>query len=386
MTSAALYLDNAATSFPKPASVTDAVCEYMTQVGASSGRAYYQGAVEAGNTLFEVREKLASLCGVSNPMRAVFSASATDALNTAILGCIEPGDHVITTSFEHNSTIRPLMALKQRGDIELSIVEADEQFELSEASLRACVQSNTKALVFNWASNVFGTCAPLSMLARFAKHQGLISICDASQAMGVVPLDMATLGLDLVAFPAHKGLLGPMGLGVLMINDSFDIKRLKPLTFGGTGSRSDDICQPDFLPDKYESGTHNMPAIAGLNAALDALSEYGIERVYAHKRALTEAFYLGAKSIARLQTYVDWEQIQTGTISFNLAGVSCSELGLVLAERYRIQTRVGLHCSPLAHRSMGTFPEGAVRISFGIYTTPACVERLIAALKEVADE
>ncbi|QBF82646.1 aminotransferase class V-fold PLP-dependent enzyme [Shewanella maritima] len=384
-----IYLDNAATTFPKPESVVTAVTEFMTQVGCSSGRAAHDGAIAAGSVLFDAREKLASLLGVNNPMRVIFTGSATEALNQAILGTLKQGDHVITTEFEHNSTIRPLKALQQQGVIELTIAKAvktaaGKVFDYNLASLEACLKPNTRAVVFNHSSNVFGNLLPLLTFAQFASKHNLLSICDASQSVGTVPIDISATGIDLIAFPAHKGLYGPMGLGALVINDEFDISQMRPLKFGGTGSLSDKVLQPDFLPDKYESGTHNMPAIAGLNAALGELSERGIVNIAKHKQALVEHFYQLAAQYDVIETYLAASQVATGTISFNLRGISSSEVGYLLAENYQIDTRIGLHCAPLAHQALGTYPQGTVRVSFSMYSTTEDVESLVVALNEIA--
>ncbi len=378
-----IYLDNAATSFPKPKAVISSIEHFMGEVGAGPGRAAHMGAIEAGEILFEAREKIAALCGIMSPMRVIFCSSATEALNTAILGTLNKGDHVITTSFEHNSTIRPLKYLEEQGVIELTIVPPYDKHQYTLDCLEKCLKHNTKAIVFNHASNVFGTTLSLEIFAKFARKHRLLSICDASQSMGTIPIDIGELGIDLIGFPGHKGLCGPMGTGVLAINDRFDIDKMRPLMFGGTGSASDQITQPNFLPDKYESGTHNMIGIAGLSASIDMLQQMTIQKAYLKKKELVDYFYQCASEMPQIETYVHPKHIETGTISFNLKEMSSSELGFILSDNYNIQTRVGLHCSPLAHESMGTFPSGTVRISFGIYSEKSDLDALFSALKEI---
>lgn len=380
-----VYLDNAATSFPKPPGVAKAVLYFMNEVGASPGRAAHMGSIEAGELLFETREKIASLCGVMGPMRVIFTSSATEALNLAIFGCLKKGDHIITTSFEHNSTIRPLKALEEKGTIKFTVVPPYDKHQYTLDCLEKHLKPNTKAVVFNHASNVFGTAVSLEVFSEFARKHRLISICDASQSIGVLPIDMGELGIDLLGIPGHKGLCGPMGTGALVINDSFDIDQMSPQKFGGTGSLSDQIVQPNFLPDKYESGTPNMIGIAGLSAGIDAINAESIGKIFLHKKELVNYFYQRASEVKELITYVHPEHIETGTISFNLEGLSSSELGFLLSDRFGIQTRIGLHCSPLAHQAMGTFPSGTVRISFGPFSRKSDIDYLFDAIDEISN-
>ncbi|MBY5979424.1 aminotransferase class V-fold PLP-dependent enzyme [Ferrimonas balearica] len=377
-----LYLDHAATSFPKPESVLRAVIHYQQRIGSNPSRGAYPEARNAGRIQFDTRAALAELLGVSNPTRLLLGPSATWALNQAIIGVLKPGDHVIVSGLEHNSTMRPLQALKDDGVITFCKAHCDRFGQMDPEQLEALLQPRTRALVFNHGSNVLGTLAPASALAQFARRHGLISICDASQSVGNVPLGLDALGLDLVGFSGHKALQGPMGTGVLYVHPEFDITTMRPLMYGGTGSHSASLHQPEHLPDRFESGTPNMPGIAGLGAAAHWLSQTGINTLAAHKRALVARFYRLGAQVPGLITYVPPEHIHTGTVSFNLAGVSPSALADWLSERRGIALRVGLHCAPLAHQSLGTFPEGTVRFSVGPTTTPAAIDLLVRALKD----
>lgn len=378
-----VYFDNAATSFPKPGEVVDAVVSYMTSVGGNPGRSGHQQSIDAGERVFSAREAVASLFGVRSPMRVVFCPNATGALNIAIQGTLAPGDHAVTTAMEHNSTIRPLMAMKRRG-IDLTVVPCPGG-ELDPSLFGDSLRPGTKLAVVNHASNAFGTLAALREIGALCHKNGVPLLADCAQSAGTVPIDMGADNIDMLAFSGHKGLYGPTGTGGLVFSDGFDHARVRPLCFGGTGSKSDSIEQPDFLPDVFESGTLNAAGISGLNAGMAFIAAAGDVR--GRKKTLMASFIRGAMDRVRgFMTYVPPDRHETGVVSFNIEGREPSEVAWLLSDRYGIMCRSGLHCAPLAHQTMGTFPRGTVRFSFGAFNTAEEVDRAVDALGEIARE
>ncbi|OHD63022.1 MAG: hypothetical protein A2176_09355 [Spirochaetes bacterium RBG_13_51_14] len=380
-----VYFDNAATSFPKPRAVVDAVVEYMTSVGGNPGRSGHSRSVGAGEAVFAAREAAAALFGVTNPMRVIFGSNATAALNLAIQGILREGDHAVTTAIEHNSTIRPLMEMERRGvavtvvSCPAGIVDRDE-FERS-------IRPETKLAVVNHASNAFGILQPIAEIGSICKRRGVILLADCAQTAGVIPIAMKDDHIDLLAFAGHKGLYGPTGTGGLAISDGFDHSLIRPLAFGGTGSNSDSVYQPDFLPDRFESGTVNAAGISGLCAGIRHIASIpdGIRGVQSRKRELVNYFIRGAEECIRgFMTYAPPGLIETGVVSFNIAGMEPSDVAFHLAESHGVMCRSGLHCAPLAHRTMGTFPRGTVRFSFGIFNTKDEIDFAIGVLDEIS--
>ncbi len=379
-----IYFDNAATSFPKPDSVIQAVSHYMTCTGGNPGRSGHRLSIEAGEIIFSSRRLLAEMFGIKNPMNVIMTFNTTDALNTGIQGVLKQGDHVVTTSMEHNSTARPLMEMEKAGFIELTVVQADKNGFTSPDDIKAAVRKNTSMVVMNHGSNVFGTVQPLEETGKMCLEHELVFMVDGAQTAGTVPVDMKKNCISLLACPGHKGLMGPAGTGALLINDSFDFKRIKPLRYGGTGSLSDKAEQPAFLPDRLESGTLNTPGIAGLAAGLKFIHEFpgGIQGIHAHKKALTEFFLEQAQEIPGFRTFVPAALIETGTVSFSVEGRTSAWISDKLSSEYDIMSRAGLHCAPLAHKTMGTFPDGTVRFSFGCFNTRDEVLEAVFCLKK----
>jgi cysteine desulfurase / selenocysteine lyase len=381
-----IYFDNAATSFPKPREVVDAVVEYMTHIGGNPGRSGHARSIEAGEVVFSARETMARLFGVSSPMRVIFCLNATDALNLAIQGILREGDHAVTTSMEHNSAIRPLKELEKRNVIELTVVPCPSgrvDLDVLDGSIRP----STKLVVVNHASNAFGTLQPLREIGRLCKMKNVVLLADCAQTAGIIPLDMKSDAIDIIAFSGHKGLCGPTGTGGLVLEDGFDHARMRPLKFGGTGSSSDSVYQPDFLPDVYESGTLNAAGLSGLNAGVRYILSLqdGVPGVKRHKKDLSEYFMLRAeKNVRGFTASVPPALNETGVVSFNINGIEPSDTALQLSDRYGIMCRSGLHCAPLAHRTMGTFPRGTVRFSFGIFNTRKEIDCAIQALEEIS--
>lgn len=381
-----IYFDNAATSFPKPGNVAQNVYDYIENIGGNPGRSGHKRSFMAGDIVFNAREKIAELFGLSNPMRVAFTLNATDALNFLISGFIKKGDHVITTSMEHNSTIRPLKALESKRGIELSVIETDSRGYLSGESVKNEIKNNTTTLVINHASNICGTVQPLAEIGSICKEKGITMIADCAQSAGIVDIDMQKMNIDLLAFAGHKGLYGPTGTGGMVFADTFDHTRLSPLRYGGTGSFSDKIIQPDFLPDKYESGTPNVAGISGLLAGLEFIENLPEKSgtIRKHKNDLVSYMFSQCNNIKGFRFLNEEDTVETGVVSFNIENMTSSEVAGILEEEYNIMCRAGLHCAPLAHETMGSFPSGTVRFSFGYFNTREEVETAVEALACIA--
>jgi cysteine desulfurase/selenocysteine lyase len=382
-----IYFDNAATTFPKPAEVISAVTEYMTRMGGNPGRSGHALSIDAGGLVFSCREAIARLFGGAHPMRVIFCSNATEALNLAIQGILKPGDHAVTTAMEHNSTIRPLKELEKRKGIGLAIVPCPDGLRIDLDEFARSILPNTRLAVVNHASNVTGTLQPLRDIGRICRQKNIRLLADCSQSAGIVPLDMDEYAVDILAFSGHKGLYGPTGTGGLVLSGGFDFTEMDPLKFGGTGSDSDRTYQPDFIPDAYESGTLNVAGISGLNAGVRYILSLkdGVRGIYLHKRKLVEYFIGRAgSSVKGFVGHARPELIETGVVSFNIEGMDPSDVAYLLSDGNNILCRSGLHCAPLAHRTMGTFPVGTVRFSFGIFNTKEEVDLAIDALIEIS--
>lgn len=382
MTQMLIYFDNAATSWPKPPSVREALDRYFGEAGGNPGRSGHRMSINAAQMVEDARELLGGLFNISSPDRIIFTKNATEALNIGISGMLKPGDHVITSGIEHNSVMRPLRHLESEG-VELTVVACAADGTLDPHSVADAFRSNTRLLVTLHGSNVVGSVFPIAELATMANARDVPYLVDAAQTAGAVPIDVAALGIDLLAFPGHKGLLGPTGTGGLYIGQGVSPS---PVLRGGTGSRSDWEIQPDFMPDLYESGTLNVAGLAGLAAGVRHVTEMGIEEIQTHDMALVDHFMVGALSINGLVVHgPDGLQGRCGVVSFNIGGLPPSDVGMVLDRDYNILSRVGLHCAPGAHRTIGTFPTGSVRFGFGPSNTIAEVEVALDALSEIAD-
>ena len=378
---AMIYFDNAATSWPKPPAVRAALSEYFGEAGGNPGRSGHRMSVAAARIVETARETVAELLHSNDASRIVFTHNATHALNLALYGVLRSGDHVVTTSIEHNSVMRPLRHLEKSG-VELTVVACAPDGTLDLDDVRRALRPGTRLLVTTHGSNVAGTLSPIGALAALARYNGVLHLVDAAQTAGAIPIDVQEMGLDLLAFTGHKGLLGPTGTGGLYVREGV---ALAPLIRGGTGSDSAHEIQPEFMPDVYESGTLNVAGIAGLAAGGRFLSEIGIETVQAHERKLVAQFIAGASEIAGITLYGPKDTpLQCGLVSFNVAGATPSEAGLILDESFGIMARTGLHCAPAAHRTLGTFPTGTVRFSFSWFNTAAEVEAALKALRQIA--
>lgn len=379
-----IYLDNAATSWPKPPGVAAAMQYFLDEIGANPGRSGHRLSVEAGRIVYEAREAIASIFGATDPLRVIFGMNATDGINLVLHGILKPGDHVITTSIEHNAVMRPLHDLETQG-VKLTQVACRSDGSLDPVLVEKAIQPNTRLIVLNHASNVCGTILPVGEVGRIARQRNLLFLVDAAQSAGVVPIDMERDLIDFLAFTGHKSLYGPMGTGGVVIGERVNPMELHPLRQGGTGSRSEHEVQPEFFPDRCESGTPNAVGLAGLLAAVRWLRSRGIDQVRAQEIALSTKLINGLLEISGVTVYGPLDAArQTATVAFNLHGMEPSTVGLALDEEYGILCRVGLHCAPSAHRTLGTFPDGCVRFSLGAFNTEQDVDRALFAIRKLA--
>jgi len=380
------YLDNAATSWPKPPPVGQAMMRFLDEVGANPGRSGHRLSIEAARVVYRAREAVAGLLGVADPMRIIFCANATHALNLALRGLLGPGQHVVTTSMEHNSVMRPLRALEAEGTA-LTVVECSPEGVLDPAAVERALRPETTLIVMTHASNVVGTLMPVREVAEIARAHDMLLLVDGAQSVGALPVDMEELGSDLLAFTGHKALCGPTGTGGLFIGERVDIARLDPLTRGGTGSNSESDLQPDFLPDKFESGTMNVVGLAGLEAGVRWMIDQNPEELRSRERSLTARLIEGLREIPGVEVKGTQDASkQLPVVSFTLAGPDLGEVGRRLDEKFGIAARVGLHCSPVAHQTLGTFPTGTVRFSLGALSTREDVDLAVRAVRHLAEE
>jgi cysteine desulfurase family protein len=380
-----IYLDYAATSWPKPPEVLRAMSDYLEFAGGNPGRSGHRLSIAAGRIVFEARQTIATLFNVADPMRVIFTPNVTYALNLAMYGLLQPGDRVVTTSMEHNSVMRPLRALERDGGIQLVVVACAADGRLDLEAMRRAILPGTRLVVVTHASNVAGTLLPVQAIAALAHQAGALLLVDAAQTAGVVPIDQPAFGIDLLAFTGHKGLHGPPGTGGLVIGDHVDIAALRPLVRGGTGSRSEFEQQPDLLPDKYESGTANGVGLAGLGAGVRWILARGVASIRAHEAALTERLISGLLDIRGLLVYGPCDpDHMVSVVSCRVAGYPVSEIGLRLDDDFGILCRVGLHCAPSAHRTLATFPEGTIRLAPGLATSLDEIDGTVAALARLA--
>ena len=367
-----IYLDNAATSWPKPAAVAQAVARAIREPLGNPGRTHHQSALDGAGLVAACREALAQLIGARNPLRICFTANTTDALHLAIKGALHPGDHAICSAMEHNSVWRPLTALAARG-VELSIAEADATGFVPPDNVRRLMRPNTRLVVVQHASNVTGTIQPVAEIGALLRAHAALFLVDAAQSAGCLPIDVESMNVDLLAFPGHKGLLGPQGTGALYVRE------------GGTGSESLRATQPDFYPDRLESGTLNVPGIAGLGAAVQYLLARGVCEVARHEAEMTQHLLRSLATIPGVSLYGPPVEVpRAPVLSMNLAGWDCTELAVELENRVGLACRPGIHCAGLAHRSLGTAQTGTLRLSPGPFTTEQEIAAVLQAIADVA--
>ncbi|AKL97363.1 cysteine desulfurase Csd [Clostridium aceticum] len=378
-----IYLDNAATSFPKPEAVYEAVIHNMKNFGANPGRSGHKMALEAGRTIFKGREMICKLFNIDDPMQVVFTSNATEALNLAIKGILDQGDHVITTSMEHNSVLRPIKRVENNG-VENTIIQCDERGELDPKLIEQAIKSNTKLIVTTHASNVTGTIMPIEEIGKIAKEHGILFLVDAAQTAGIYDINVSSNNIDLLAMAGHKGLMGPQGTGVLYIREGIDVRHFKE---GGTGSKSQELVQPLMMPDRYESGTPNTPGIAGLTAGIEFILEEGLDKIRKHEEELTSYFIEGLKEMKKVKIYGQQNaKKQASVVSINIEDEDSSEIGYILDKVFDIGVRPGLHCAPMAHRTIGTLDQGTVRFSFGYFNTKEDINQALEAIKNICEQ
>ena len=375
-----IYLNNAATTLQKPPCVIQAVVEAMNGQG-SCGRGSHASELTAARTVFHTREALARLFTFPHPERVVFTANATQALNTALWGLLKPGDHVIATDWDHNSVLRPLHALAKFHEVKVDYLPADQQGRLAYDQLEGLVRPNTRLLVGTHASNLTGNLLDVERMSAFAKKHGLLFLLDAAQTAGSTLIAMEEMGVSLLAFTGHKGLMGPQGTGGLCVAPGVE---LRPLLSGGTGVRSFEEDQPEEYPEHLEAGTLNGHGLAGLGAAVDFILETGVETIHAHERTLTERFVQGLRDIPGVMVYGDFSGDRAAVVALNLEGWDPAAAADELSQGYDIAVRPGIHCAPRMHRALGTQDTGCLRFSFGWYTTREDIDAALAALREMA--
>ena len=376
-----IYFDNAATSYQKPEEVFNSVYTTMKKYGANAGRGGHKLSVSAGEIIYETREKLSDLFGILNPLRLAFCQNTTMALNMGIKGVVRPGDHVIITSMEHNSVLRPVETLARRGIITYTVVRANNRGELSCKDIEVAIRYNTRLVVMTHASNVCGNVYDIYGVAEMLRKKDILFMVDAAQSAGVFDIDANFV--DLLAFPGHKGLMGPQGTGGLYVRDGID---LSTIIEGGTGSLSEMYYQPDEFPDRLESGTQNVAALAGLLEGVKFVLREGTRAIREKETELLRHFKSEILNISNICIYgTDNVKNQSGTLALNISGMDCVEVASKLNDEYNIAVRAGLHCAVLAHESLGTKETGSVRFSFGYFNTKSEVDRAVYALYKIAN-
>ena len=377
------YFDNAATTFPKPEIVYTKVMEAMQDYGANPGRSGHKLALKINRGMYDTRMSLAQLFNIGDPMNLIFTFNCTESLNLGIKGVLQPGDHVITTSMEHNSVLRPIRYLEQFG-VESTIIKANCLGEINVEDIKNQIKDNTKLIVTTHISNLTGTIMPIRAIGELAKEYGVLYLIDAAQSAGIYEIDATTMNVDMIAFPGHKGLLGPQGTGGLYIRKGLEIKEIFQ---GGTGSMSESLIQPDMSPDRYESGTPNGPGIIGLGAGVEYINSKGMDQIRKHEEGLTKYFIEEVSKISGIKLYGPCDITkQAAVVSLNIKDYDSSEIAYILDEQYDIMVRSGLHCAPLAHKTIGTLDQGVVRFSFSPFNTLEEIEYGIKSLREIVKE
>ena len=375
-----IYLDNAATSYQKPEAVYQAVQEAMHHMG-NSGRGAHGASLDASRQIYSARELLAELFHAGDPSRVAFTANSTESLNMAVFGLFGPGDHVITTMLEHNSVLRPLYLLEEAG-LELTILPVDQNGCICYEDIEKAIRPNTKGIICTHASNLTGNMVDIGRIGRFCRKKGLLFVVDASQTAGVFDINMEEMGIDVLCFTGHKGLLGPQGTGGICVRQGVAVR---PLIVGGSGVHSYSKAHPEDMPTALEAGTLNGHGIAGLYAALRYIQETGMEQIRERELSLMRQFYDGVRTIPGVTIYGDFTGQRAPIVSLNIRDYDSGEVADELAYHYEIYTRAGAHCAPLMHRALGTESTGAVRFSMSHFNTEAEIDEAVRAVHEIAE-
>lgn len=374
-----VYMDNAATSWPKPYKVLEEMNRCLSEFCANPGRGGHKMAVKCSMEVFETRKAISRLFNISNPLQICFTKNATEALNIGIKGYLKKGSHVVTTSMEHNSVLRPLADMQKNG-VRVTIVYADKKGVIDPEKIKDSITNNTRMVICTLSSNVNGSILPIKSIGEICRMKNIVFMVDAAQGAGNIKVDVAEMKIDMLAFPGHKGLLGPQGTGGLYIREGIDIE---PLSSGGTGSYSLSMEQPDIMPDKMESGTLNTPGIVGLRHGIEFIESMGLENLEFHKRILLERLYWGLKRIKGINLFSSPAN-NSGIIALNMEDIDTNNLSCILSNRYNIAARAGLHCAPLAHRTLGTLSNGLLRLSPGCFTTYDEIDYVVEAFSHIA--
>lgn len=375
-----IYFDNAATTWPKPECVYEAMDQCMRNKGANPSRSGHFMALLAGKIILDTRAEIADFFNIPDPLQVIFTANATEALNLGLKGLLKPGDHVITSSLEHNAVTRPLERLRSQG-VEVTKLQTSVKEGLYPEQVEAAIKKNTKLIVLSHASNVVGLIQPIEDIGRIAKEKGVLFMVDSAQTAGSIPIDVQAQGIDLLVFAGHKGLLGPQGTGGLYLREDLQLDTLKE---GGTGANSEEPIQPEESPERYESGTLNTPGIAGLGAGVEFIRQEGIDKIREKENRLTRQLMLGLSEIPGVILYgPDLSVERVPVVSINLEGREPSEVSYLLDSLYGIASRPGLHCAPDAHLTLGTFKQGTVRLSLGYFNTSQEVENCLEAISRI---
>ncbi|MFR5601701.1 MAG: aminotransferase class V-fold PLP-dependent enzyme [Lachnospiraceae bacterium] len=378
-----IYLDNAATTWKKPPQVMEAVVYAMGHMG-NAGRGSHGSSLDASRIIYQTREQLSKLFGLGNPFRVAFTANSTESLNMAIKGTLCPGDHVVTTVLEHNSVLRPLYQMRESG-LELTILPADEKGNISLADMEQAIRKNTRAVVCTHASNLTGNMIDIGRVGALARKKDLLFIVDASQSAGVFPIHMKEMGIHILCVTGHKSLMGPQGLGAILVAEGVGVR---PLVVGGSGVHSYSETHPDHMPEALEAGTLNGHGIAGLHAALAYIEEMGMDQIRERELGLMWQLYKGLSAIPMVKIYGDFTpgKMRAPIVTFNIGDYDSGEVADELSERFGIASRAGAHCAPLMHRSLGTAEQGAVRFSISHFNTEEEIDQAIEAVRQLAAE
>lgn len=381
-----IYLDNASTSFPKPIEVINSMSNYMLNMGGNPGRGSSSSSMSSSHLIYDCRQTVSNLFNFNKPQNVIFTNNITSSLNMLIDSIISDGCHVISSVMEHNSVLRPLFKHKEINNVDITLVNCDKDGFISPQDIFNAVKDNTKLIILSHCSNVTGSIQPLLSIGNFCKDNDILFIVDTAQTAGSINIDFTELGCNALAFTGHKGLMGPQGIGGFLIDDKMnDIA--SPVFVGGTGSMSYSLIQPDYLPDKFESGTLNIPGIVGLNSAIKYIQEIGIDNIHEKEMNLSRIFLEDINNMDFIKLYgPNSIENRLSTFSINMNNLASNEFSFYLDSKYNIITRTGLHCAPLAHKSMGTDSTGSVRVSIGYFNTEADIKSLIDAIYKIHKE